>query len=261
MSAAVHRPPTHDPARDLRLPAALIGFGFGGFFDGILLHQILQWHHLLSALDQGRPGDLAFQVMADGLFHAVMYVIAAAGLVYLIRRRTALAAPGAAREFSAVFLVGFGVWHVIDALLSHWLTGIHRIRMDAANPLLWDMGWLVIFGLLPLMAGVWWRRQQVARRAARVLPLLLVGATAIAAVAAALPRTDAPGTVTVVLRPDVSAGPFLSTIGDARVIWADGAVWVLQPAADMRPLDLYRSGAMYVSGTLAPTGCAAWLTR
>jgi uncharacterized membrane protein len=165
---ALHRSPNDHPTRDLRLPAALIGFGFGGFFDGILLHQILQWHHLLSALDQGRPGDLAFQVMADGLFHAVMYVIAAVGLAYLLRRRSALAAPDAARAFSAVFLIGFGLWHVVDALLSHWLLGIHRIRMDVANPLLWDVGWLVVFGLLPLLAGWWWQqRAGQSRRRAR----------------------------------------------------------------------------------------------
>jgi uncharacterized membrane protein len=261
MLDALHRSPSDQPIRDLRLPAALIGFGFGGFFDGILLHQILQWHHLLSALDQGRPGDLAFQVMADGLFHAVMYVIAAVGLVYLLRRRSALAAPDAARAFGAVFLIGFGLWHVVDTLLSHWLLGIHRIRMDVANPLLWDVGWLVVFGLLPLLAGWWWQQRAGQKEAARALPLLLVGATAVAALASALPWNNGTGTVTVVLRPDVSAGPFLSKIGDARVVWADDAVWVLQPAADTRPLSFYRAGAMYVSGTLAPAGCAAWLAR
>jgi Predicted membrane protein len=41
-------------------PATLIwaryalGFGLGGFFDGILLHQILQWHHLLSGIEEAR---------------------------------------------------------------------------------------------------------------------------------------------------------------------------------------------------------------
>jgi len=25
-----------------------LGLGLGGFVDGILLHQILQWHHMLS---------------------------------------------------------------------------------------------------------------------------------------------------------------------------------------------------------------------
>jgi uncharacterized membrane protein len=26
----------------------LFGIGLGGFLDGIVLHQILQWHHMLS---------------------------------------------------------------------------------------------------------------------------------------------------------------------------------------------------------------------
>ena len=63
-------------ARALIAPAALLGFALSGFFDGILLHQILQWHHLLSATG----GDLAFQVAADGWFHVGMYAIAVAGL-------------------------------------------------------------------------------------------------------------------------------------------------------------------------------------
>jgi uncharacterized membrane protein len=35
-----------NPAR--RFPTAagiFLGLGLGGFFDGIVLHQILQWHH------------------------------------------------------------------------------------------------------------------------------------------------------------------------------------------------------------------------
>ena len=31
----------------------LLGLGLGGFFDGIVLHQILQWHHMLT--DAGYP--------------------------------------------------------------------------------------------------------------------------------------------------------------------------------------------------------------
>ena len=27
----------------------LFGLGLGGFFDGIILHQVLQWHHMLSS--------------------------------------------------------------------------------------------------------------------------------------------------------------------------------------------------------------------
>ena len=27
----------------------LLGMGLGGFFDGIVLHQLLQWHHMISS--------------------------------------------------------------------------------------------------------------------------------------------------------------------------------------------------------------------
>ena len=33
----------------------LFGLGLGGFFDGIVLHQLLQWHHMLSSF--GYPAD------------------------------------------------------------------------------------------------------------------------------------------------------------------------------------------------------------
>ncbi len=35
--------------RSITLPAAFLGVGLGGFFDGIVLHQILQWHHMLTS--------------------------------------------------------------------------------------------------------------------------------------------------------------------------------------------------------------------
>ena len=44
-------PPTID-ARRSELPSKagglLMGLGLGGFVDGIVLHQIFQWHHMLS---------------------------------------------------------------------------------------------------------------------------------------------------------------------------------------------------------------------
>jgi uncharacterized membrane protein len=32
----------------VRAPAFIMGLGLGGFIDGIVLHQILQWHHMLT---------------------------------------------------------------------------------------------------------------------------------------------------------------------------------------------------------------------
>lgn len=44
-----------------------LGFGLGGFSDGILLHQILQWHHLLSGLEEARH-DIRLLIASDGPF-------------------------------------------------------------------------------------------------------------------------------------------------------------------------------------------------
>jgi uncharacterized membrane protein len=68
----------------------MLGVGLGGLFDGIVLHQILQWHHMLTS-----QGDfpattvrgLEVNTLWDGLFHATTYVFVAIGVFMLWDRR------------------------------------------------------------------------------------------------------------------------------------------------------------------------------
>jgi len=66
----------------------LFGVGLGGFFDGIVFHQVLQWHHMVTSA--GYPANtvanLELNTLLDGLFHAATYVCIAAGLVILWRK-------------------------------------------------------------------------------------------------------------------------------------------------------------------------------
>lgn len=170
-------------ARHLRLPGFLLGFSLGGFFDGILLHQILQWHHLLSGVAD--PADLPFLVLWDGLFHALHYLLAVLGLVLLLQARREAALPGAGRALVAAALLGFGAWHILDAVLFHWVLGLHRIRMDVAAPLPWDLLFFAL-GALALALGAWLGRGRGMRPgtgAAATLGMLML----IAAPVAALP--------------------------------------------------------------------------
>ena len=82
------RPGAERSRRGLAAAAFLLGFALSGFFDGILRHQILQWHHLPSVIE----GDLRLQVVADDWFHVAMYAIAALGLWRLWRARGATGA-------------------------------------------------------------------------------------------------------------------------------------------------------------------------
>ena len=243
------------PAAPLRLPSLLLGIALGGFFDGILLHQVLQWHHLLSNVEAAR--DLRIQILADGLFHALMYVLAMIAGVLLWRRRAHLDEPSASRGFWGWLLAGFGLWHVLDTVLSHWLTGIHRVRVDSPHPLFWDLLWLGVFGLVPLAIGTWASRggPGVGPRGAAAA----VAAVFCAAAWAALP-TGPSDQVIVVFGPQVRPGQAFDALAraDARVLWTDasGGVWAVQlPAAPNR---LVAEGAWLVTRSPVALGCVSF---
>ena len=236
--------------------AAVLGFALGGFFDGILLHQILQWHHLLS-LVRG-IGDLRSQVLWDGYFHLLMYAVALAGLWGLWRARQGTGV-GWGWPLMGALLIGFGAWHVVDAVLSHWLLGIHRIRVDSGNPLAWDLAWLLVFGLLPLLAG--WRLMRRGGPELRGSPaamLLLCAATAGAGAWALQPPEGQDAGATVVFRPRATPNDVFAALDavDGRLLWSDRTMGVVVVAVPQeRRRELYRHGALLVSGTMAPAGC------
>jgi uncharacterized membrane protein len=247
-----------------------LGMALGGFFDGILLHQILQWHHLLSNVDAAR--DMRVQIMADGVFHALMYAVAAAALYQLWRRRAALQAPDAARTLWGMALVGFGGWHIADAVVSHWITGIHRIKVDSPQPLLWDLAWFVVFGVVPALAGWWLRRNgpgspgsnspppspRRGRQAATGLGL----AALVAGPLAALPVGNN-DQVTVLFAPGVTPAQAFNALArvDARVLWVDrsGGMWAVRMDNPSAARSLYRDGALLVSRSSAALGCLNWI--
>ena len=236
----------------------VLGFALGGFFDGILLHQILQWHHLLSAIN---GEDLRFQVAADGYFHALMYVIAAVGLWMLWASRNNSGGMSGRLLFAGI-LIGFGAWHVVDALLSHWLLGIHRIRMDSSSPLFWDLLWLGLFGLVPVILG--WimkgpkddgsgavRSPATARTLAT---LLVLGAGALGI----WPLRGSEFT-TVLFAPGTGQDYVLRSLAsvDAQVVWMDGSgeLAVIRLAGGQSGWGLFQHGAVLVSGAGFPAGC------
>lgn len=248
----------------LKLAGFLLGFALGGFFDGILLHQILQWHHLLSNVEAVQ--DMRLQIMFDGLFHALMYVVAAVALFKLWRARVAMNESGASQRLWGQALIGFGVWHIIDAVLSHWLTGIHRIKVDSPNPLLWDLGWFVVFGVLPALLG-WARLRQTGAHpggpgGGRAAATTLGFAALIAGPIAALPTASDSSQVVVLFAPGMDGARAFNALArvDARVLWSDrsGGLWAVKLEDPRAAWKLYGDGALLVSNAGVSLGCFSW---
>jgi len=247
----------------LKWAGLLLGFALGGFFDGILLYQILQWHHLLSNVDAVR--DMRLQIMFDGLFHALMYVIAFVGVMKLWRARRAVNGPGSGKWLWGNAFLGFGAWHIADSVLSHWVTGIHRIRVDAPNPLAWDLLWFVAFGLAPMVAGLTMVRRngpqgrdRNGHKAASALGITALLAGSIAA----MPSGADPTQRVVLFAPGISTRDAFNALAsvDARVLWVDrsGGTWVIKTDAPSNASKLYGRGAMLVSSAVLPMGCLSW---
>ena len=142
----------HDPSRPpSQAVGVLFGVGLGGFVDGIVLHQILQWHHLVSHTDSHPvstvPG-LEANTLADGLFHVVAWLfVVAASVVTIAQWRRDRRAPSWTWHVGGA-LTGWGLFNVVEGLVNHQILGIHHVRDDLGAPLSWDIGFLVFGGLL-----------------------------------------------------------------------------------------------------------------
>ncbi|MDQ6620335.1 MAG: DUF2243 domain-containing protein [Pseudomonadota bacterium] len=143
----------------------LFGLGLGGFFDGIVLHQILQWHHMLTSA--GYPPDsvanLKFNTLWDGVFHASTYIFLVAGLIVLWRaaHRTHLWWSG--KLLTGTFLMGFGIFNLVEGIIDHRLLGIHHVNETVPHEqwICWDVGFLV-WGAAMLLIG--WSLLRTGRR-------------------------------------------------------------------------------------------------
>ena len=138
-----------------KAPGVLLGIGLGGFVDGIVLHQLLQWHHILT--DTGdHPATtvkgLEANTLADGLFHASTWLFVAAGMALTVRawQRGELAPPW--RAHIGLLLAGWGAFNLVEGLIDHQILGIHHVRDDLGGPLGWDLAFLAS-GVVLLAAG------------------------------------------------------------------------------------------------------------
>lgn len=156
--------PTREMPR-IALPATILGVGLGGFVDGILLHQLLQWHHMLTGTgsDNGNLGvptyspdtvsGLRMNTVWDGVFHTFTWLAVLTGLGLLYARVTsARGRMWRSRVLWGWMLVGWGLFNLVEGVVDHHVLGIHHVR-SGQYQLWWDLGFLAVGGIL---IGVGW---------------------------------------------------------------------------------------------------------
>ncbi len=150
-SGAALAPATAFPA----LAGVLFGLGLGGFFDGIVLHQLLQWHHMLSSrYPVDTIENLELNTFWDGVFHSATYIFVLAGLFVLWRRARRGRLHWSGRVLIGSMLVGFGAFNCIEGVIDHHLLRVHRVNetVPESERVYWDIGFLV-WGAAMLIGG------------------------------------------------------------------------------------------------------------
>src|SRR5688500_8962676 len=117
MTTDITRPTNRRP---LISAGTLLGIGLGGFVDGIVLHQMLQVHNMLSAK---RPKDsivnMEINMVWDGLFHAFTWMMTALGLWMLWRAVTRRDVPLSGKPLFGAMVFGWGLFNFVEGLIDH----------------------------------------------------------------------------------------------------------------------------------------------
>ncbi len=153
-----------DQSRDRQFPTAagiFFGLGLGGFFDGIVVHQLLQWHHMVTSA--GYPANtlenLKFNTLIDGLFHATTYIFVVIGLVLLWRTAHRSHIRWSSKLLAGTVLMGFGLFNLVEGIIDHHLLGIHHVNETVPRDqwIYWDIGFLIWGGVMLIGGWFLWK--------------------------------------------------------------------------------------------------------
>ena len=146
-----------EQSREFPISAGILfGLGLGGLFDGIILHQVLQWHHMLTS--GGYPltslHNLEVNTLWDGLFHLTTYIFVLTGLIILWKRAQKTHVRWSGKLLIGTVLMGFGIFNLVEGIIDHEILGTHHVNETAnrAYWIYWDLGFLV-WGAAMLIGG------------------------------------------------------------------------------------------------------------
>lgn len=133
-----------------------LGIGLGGFLDGIVFHQILQMHNMLSSrIPPNTLVNAKINMTWDGYFHAAVWVITAIGLYLLFRAGQKREVYWSGSTLLGSMFAGWGLFNLVEGIIDHQILGIHHVYEYTVDKLPYDLAFLALGGVLLIFIG-WW---------------------------------------------------------------------------------------------------------
>jgi len=138
-----------------------MGIGLGGFIDGILFHQLLQIHGMLTAkFPKTSIANMEINMFWDGLFHLLTYTMTVAGLALLWRAGARRDVPWSGKTFVGALFVGWGLFNFVEGIIDHHILNLHHV-LESHGQSIYDYAFLAS-GLAFIIYG--WMAIRSARR-------------------------------------------------------------------------------------------------
>ncbi|HEX5633169.1 MAG TPA: DUF2243 domain-containing protein [Gemmatimonadales bacterium] len=132
----------------------MLGLGLGGFADGIVMHQLLQWHNMASAVVPPVTMEAMRRNMAwDGLFHLVTLALAVTGIFLLLAEAHRGAQLPRRRVLAGQLLLGWGIFNLVEGVIDHHVLGLHHVRDLPVHQPLYDWLFLGVGGVGLIVVG------------------------------------------------------------------------------------------------------------
>ncbi|MGB8170483.1 MAG: DUF2243 domain-containing protein [Chthoniobacteraceae bacterium] len=133
----------------------VLGLGLGGFFDGIVFHQILGWHHMVCTTATCQPTSIEHlkrQNTQDGFFHLAVWILTVLGIVLLSHAGQRHAGLSNGKTLTGAMVAGWGAFNFCEGLVDHQILGLHHVLPGSPHQLLFDLLFLAS-GILLFVAG------------------------------------------------------------------------------------------------------------
>jgi uncharacterized membrane protein len=118
----------------LTTASMVLGIGLGGFIDGIVLHQVLQWHEMLSAkIPATDYVGKSVNMFWDGIFHFFCLVVVLVGVVLLWKLLWRKDIDRSGKLLFGGLLLGWGLFNIVEGLIDHHLLKLHNVMEFAAD--------------------------------------------------------------------------------------------------------------------------------
>ncbi|SER10236.1 DUF2243 domain-containing protein [Piscibacillus halophilus] len=129
----------------------ILGLGMVGAIDGIVFHQLLQWHHLILS------SNIKLEIITDGVFTALFSALMVWGAIKIFRDARNDELGYSWKIFLSGIFIGGGVFNLVEGIIDHHILQVHRVRPMAENPLLYDLAFLAS-GVVMVFIGLWLKR-------------------------------------------------------------------------------------------------------